>query len=108
MPEVRSLIPFFSNQIAATLRTHSRGVSRVRGNVKTVARLKGLGLALSGDDHFAFEDNVSSFAGMGVLGVKPAGAVLPNVGDGKTFVPKLFSYSFIFITQSLLTYWDAS
>jgi hypothetical protein len=92
IPPARKKTPslFFADKVTTARRTHSGRMHRSRRDVAPFAGPEGMRLAIHGESHFAFEDDMSGLGGVRVFRIEGVRAVLPNVGVGEAFLVKLF------------------
>jgi hypothetical protein len=81
---------FFADKVATARGTHSGRMHRSRRDVAPFAGPEGMRLAIHGESHFAFEDDVSGLGGVRVFRIEGVRVVLPDVGVGEAFLAKLF------------------
>ena len=62
------------------------------GNVRALAGSVSGAMSVYSQRHFPAKDHMSSFGGMGVIGIVRMGAILPNVGMAKTLTMELIFY----------------
>lgn len=82
-----------SDQVAAPLGSHLRGVNRAGRHIEALTGFVGFGATLAGDCHLAVDNDMRGLGGMRVVGIMHARAIFPDVGVGKAFGAELFLIS---------------
>lgn len=78
-----------ADEVSTAVGAHLSGVNSACGDVGAIAGPVGDAAAIHAEGHFAVEDDVGRFGGVGMVGIVGVRTILPNVGMDETFRAKL-------------------